>query len=323
MEYLILNEASLPFETSESARKHFPDFLWILHDAIRNQFMTVRIREDIDPGWFEMKLAPNYPLRVWLREQEREYTTRVKSIISKTEIPHIPEEEIELARRYALSEFYLEAEREIQVPALGAAYLLEQLALSFASHARWLPAEIALWHTELTETGDTSQRISARNCGSRDSWRYYCRLIEVERRESLRKGGLLWEQRAQHFPHLIFCGKTEGQLRNLSVSKTVYTQLWQVLTALNAYCTSEENFSLTSIREKTQLHISDESASVKNNPKFRQHREFRIEGEKRFFGYHVKNFSGALRLYFFPVEETRNIYIGYFGKHLPGVRDPK
>ncbi len=71
------------------------------------------------------------------------------------------------------------------------------------------------------------------------------------------------------------------------------------------------------------LDISDESESVKQNPKFAIHRKFNVNGVPLFFGYHVKNFSGEMRLHFLPDKENKKILIAYFGKHLPTKKVPK
>ncbi|MEM7660363.1 MAG: hypothetical protein AAF399_29930, partial [Bacteroidota bacterium] len=295
-------------------------FLQIVQVAFQAGLKGIRISEGMDKGWFSLLLSPEYYVRDWIKEQEREYQRRIKSLISKTEVPHIPEEELGLTDRFALSDFYLANEPEIETPSLGAAYLLSQIAISFASHDRWLPSCIPLLHRELREEGEPESTVEAKNCATWESWQNYAQALERQKIASLQKGKALWEHRETEFPHLIFCGKAEKQLRNLTVSDTVFRQLWDALYKLNDFCETGRKFSLREIQEQTQLRMSDESETVRTNPSLAQLRTFLIEGEKVYFGYHIKNFSGALRLHFYPDQARNRIYIGYFGKHLPTAK---
>lgn len=322
MEYLILNEASMPYATQKEAKDLFPGFLAIMESAFQHGFRSIRISEAMDQGWFSVPLdaEQTYFVRNWVGEQELTYKRKLKSFISKTKVPHIPEEELLLTERHDLSDFVLAAEPSVAVPSLGAAYLLEQLALSFASHSRWLPSTIALIHTELREEGEVEQQVEAKNCATWEVWEPFLQQIQEERIANLQKGQALWERRAEEFPNLIFCGKAEGQLKKLHASDVIFRQLWNALSGLNQYGEERTAFSLQDIKDFTGLNMSDESDTVKQNPRYRQLREFFIEGERIFFGYHVKNFSGGLRLHFFPDREKQVIYVGYFGNHLPTGR---
>ena len=321
LEYLILNEESLPFEKKEQAKILFPDFISILEDAFKNHFKAIRISEALDGGWFRVLLAPSFYIKDWLEGEEKDYVRKVKSIISKTDVPQIPKSDEALSEKFALSDFYLFENRAVSTPSLGAAFLLEKLALSCSSNAHWCPNQIKLWHNELRQEGEVEQMVEAENCSNWEAWEEFKKVIDKQRAISLRKSKELWNERENQFPNLTFVGKSEIQLKNLSVSEQVYQQFWDCLTKLNHYCEGGFDFSLSSIVENTGLKITDESQSVKQNPRLRKLREFKVGGEKVFFGYHVKNFSGALRLHFFPKKETGKIYIGYFGKHLPTTKN--
>ncbi|MDX2248970.1 MAG: hypothetical protein SF052_19440 [Bacteroidia bacterium] len=317
MEYLILNEASIPYPDRREADQKFPACLAIVSSAFDSHFKSLLLSGNLGQSWYEIPLAEAYPFREWLEIQEREYQRRVKSFITKAAVPQIPAEEVVIAERFALSEFFLFEEREISVPSLGAACLLGQLALSFDSHTRWQPARISLWHTELTSEGDQEAVLDVHHCVSAAQWQVFKDRIIEERRDSLRKGSELWDNREAEFPHIVFCGQTKSQLQHIFVSATVYNQLYGALTALNSYCEKGQDFSLASLKAETQLTISDESDTVKNNPRLSNLRTFVVGSEKQFFGFHIKNFSGAFRLHFYPNPSEKKMYIGYFGKHLP------
>ncbi|MEZ4829669.1 MAG: hypothetical protein R3C61_25790 [Bacteroidia bacterium] len=316
MEYLILNEASIPYHDRQEADQKFPACLAIVNSAFDSHFKAILLSGSFGQSWYEIPLAPEYPFRTWFEKQELEYKRKVKSFITKAAVPQIPEEEIVIAERFSLSEFVLFDDRSVSVPSLGAASLLGQLALSFDSHTRWQPAIISLWHRELTSDGDQEAALDVHHCVSAAQWQVFKDRITEERRDSLRKGSELWDNREAEFPHLVFCGQTKSQLKHMSVSTTVYHQLYGALTALNDYCEKGQDFSLASLKAETKLTISDESDTVKNNPKLSNLRTFTVGSEKQFFGFHIKNFSGAFRLHFYPDPSEKKVHIGYFGKHM-------
>jgi len=319
MEYLILNEESLPFASIEEVNTSFPTFIRIFGAAIQHQFKAIRLSDKLDKGWFEIEVAKGHTLREWLTHQDIESTRKVKSIISKTVTPQIPAEEVLKAERFGLSAFYLFENPAIKTPSLGAAYLLDQLAISLNSAIYWQPKLIKIAHEELTQDAEIEEsEAEAKNCCYWRDWEQYLAEFNAERQANLKKGNELWEQREAVFPGLRFVGNTNKQLTKLSLNDTVYNQLYTALKNLNDYCSIQgADYSLKSISEVTRLDISDESDTVKQNPRLRSWREFKIGEERYFFGYHVKNFSGALRLHFKPFPEENLIYIGYFGKHLP------
>ncbi|WMJ72023.1 hypothetical protein RCC89_02385 [Cytophagaceae bacterium ABcell3] len=319
MEFLILNEASIPYDSIEVADEQLPNFLNIVSGAFDNRVKAILLSNEIDRGWFELPITPLHSLREWLalKRENRDFVRKVKFIITKTSAPQIPSSEILVNERHQLSNFFLKSSKEISVPSLGAAYLLKQLAVSFASAQLWLPRHIPLLHNELTTHGETRNEVIVNNCATIDSWEAYLKVINQQRKVNLKKSNDLWNNRREIFPNLIFCGASEGQLQNLQVADTVFNQLLSALEKLNNYCEDADSYSLQETVEYTQLRISDESNSVKQNPKLRRHRMFMINGRKTFFGFHIKSFSGALRLYFLPDRSEQKIYIGYFGKHLP------
>ncbi len=327
MEYLILNEESIPYKTVEEADDRFPVFLKLIDDAFFNNLKIIRATGMYDPGWFEFPLADDYVLREWLEKQEKDYTTRIKSIITKTSFPIIPEDEEEVLSRYELSDFYLKDDRSIQTPSLGATYLLDELAISFSSNHYWIKNLIEVEHYEIEEeTGeDITEIVAVNNISEEEHWREHLIEIERQRRESVRSGQGLWDNRVEWFPNLIFCGETENQLKKFSFSASVRNKVWDVLKKMNAFCEAnmhENSFTVDNLRDHTGLNISPESETVINNPKFRQRREFRKpDGHKEYFEWHVKNIPN-IRLYFQVDPEQKQFFVGYIGKHLRTKRHP-
>ena len=153
MEYLILNEQSLPFASMSDCDTHLPEFFKILIHAFKHNMKSLRVTEFFDSGWYNVQIADNVVVRNWITAQDDDYKTRLRTIINKTESPQIPPTDIEAEHNEKLSEFHLKQDTRIQTPSLGAAFLLKQLAISCKSHSCWDKLEIDLLKTSLKDDG--------------------------------------------------------------------------------------------------------------------------------------------------------------------------
>lgn len=317
MEYLILNEESIPFKSIEDCNTHLTEFFNILIDAFRHNMKTVRVSETFNSGWFNLEIAEEYYVRDWIKSQKNDPGIRIKTIIDKTESPQIPISEIEANGNAQLSDFSLYNHKEIKTPSLGAAALLDQVAISFRSSNYWDCSEIELVKIILNKEGEIEESLChVKNAAQLSHWKDHLSLIKAERKESCRKGNELWKQKNIEFENLIFCKSTEKKFKQLNINKASYGKLWDNLKKLNnivCECRNDDE-----LKEKTKLNFSDESESVKNNMKLNRFRMFLLpDGSRKFFGLHIKNFPFAMRMHFYPDYVNHKIYIGYFGKHLP------
>ena len=317
MEYLILNEESIPFSSIADCKSYLPDFFKILSDALKHNMKSVRVTETFDVGWYNLNIADDFFVRDWISHQDKETKIRIKTIIDKTESPQIPANEIEADYNAQLSDFSLKHNRDIKTISLGAASLLGQIALSFQSKDYWNYSEIELLKIKLNNDGNIEEEAcTVKNAAQFPHWEKHFTAIEAERKDSCKKGGVLWEQKELEFENLIFCKSTEKQFKQLSINSATFDKLWNNLKELNKFvckCRNDDD-----LKVKANLNFSNESKSVENNPKLRKYRDIRLpDGSKKFFGLHIKNFPAALRLHFYPDYINQKIFIGYFGKHLP------
>ena len=96
-------------------------------------------------------------------------------------------------------------------------------------------------------------------------------------------------------------------------------QICEQLMALDKYVSERmrnNNFSINDARV-FGLNISDESESVHNNPKLSSMRSFYINNtlNSQFCFFHVK--VGTIRIYIYPDNVNKRIYVPYIGNHLP------
>lgn len=119
----------------------------------------------------------------------------------------------------------------------------------------------------------------------------------------------------EQFPHIMFTNDASKQLKK-EHSSIFLREIWDLCKELNEVIEKANRpISYKYIICKTNLEISDESSTVKQNDKLKRHR-MRMYNKKRcFFGHHMKNFAGSKRVHF--IIDNNKIVIGYLGKHLP------
>jgi len=142
----------------------------------------------------------------------------------------------------------------------------------------------------------------------RDLQRFYCA-----------DASELWRRRADLFPHLVFGPDVEDHLAKLNpgLLSTLVNRLADLDDSAAAwpYAGGAE--------PPWTCRVSDESESVKKNPRFRDARQFRsATGEPLLFLPHARFGIGErIHLRFDP--SKKEIEIGYVGPHLPTKRYPK
>jgi len=156
---MVLNDLSLLSPVSErgTARQLMTDLIDVLSTAVRFGVRTLRTRDNL----YDLMLAPSYPIAAWLNDNqvEREERSFLRTLGTKTPLlaeitdPSVQEEE-------SLADFKHQDESAY---ALGIAYLLNALAVSFHSESRWncdnLDLEITRLEDETNAENATAELI--------------------------------------------------------------------------------------------------------------------------------------------------------------------
>jgi hypothetical protein len=319
MEYFILNDHSLPFDKEEDIDAALRLFFDIYRASSSVNFKTIRISNRLDSGWFSIPILDGYYIRNWIDQQDidDDYRKRIKSLITSTQSPIFSVEEIE-AERAKLSEFVY---KEEEVPSLGACYLLNQLALSFNSNIKWNANSFEIEHQELKDESCEIERslVSVNNVTTLTHWEEHYSIIQQQKIQNLQQSESFLSDFKNLFEHIKLLPNVKRSLERGEFPPVFHQRIWEAITSLNSYvqdCLGKKKSpNYTDLIPFTQLKISDESDSVKNNNKFNRHRYFRYNETQYFFGYHIKNFPSSQRMHFLIL--GNEIIIGYIGKHLP------
>jgi hypothetical protein len=321
---LIFNHHALPFDSSEAADAAMPDFLRLGFRAQRAGFGVILVDENLDSTWFRVELARGYFWQDWHnRHSERdEYRDLVRAFRSiATHQPLLSPADMEAGGD--LKEVCL-AGAEESLTALLAAVWHEAPLLGFPTRPPWDRSPVAV--TVQTMDPDGEFRESAEeivNLCSLAVWEENEDEFRRERNAAIQTGQRLRDDWEGLFPALELCGKAPQQLSKWSRCRSLLDATKEALTVLNDF--SERwrdgripDYSHERLRELgLNREVSGESETVRNNPSLRRHREIWLpSGNKVFFENHVKLPRG-FRLHFFPDGESRTIFVGYIGLHLP------
>lgn len=141
------------------------------------------------------------------------------------------------------------------------------------------------------------------------------------RRESLSANitsSNFWEWKEVLFRKIKFCDSIEQQVASLGRSR-YFRQVIDRLVELDDFNKSWTKGICTAnqINQATNLRVSNESDSVRNDKNLKRLRTFQLpeKGGSEYFEMHIK--TGELRMHFFPLESNHTIYVGYIGSHLP------
>jgi hypothetical protein len=182
--------------------------------------------------------------------------------------------------------------------------------------------------TALNDAGDdyASQRVQvchacrADHVRSHVGWiRGRIRDIQDSRRRFALSGLDLWNKRETMFPHLELCARVLRQLRSLRKGDQRLPQIVGRLFELETYCSSWVGGSFDP--EALQSKITPESDQTLQQ--FHQEHTFLCpDGVERLFSWHARYTPGDGRIFFFPDEARRRIFIGHIEDKLPTVLYP-
>lgn len=316
--YAVFNELSVEEQTCARHESIYTARLWVenfsslFYQARQQGIKGLRTYRH----FHEIGLVNGYSLPDWANDSEvdLELRLRVKNLFEALyHIEEFPENGI----GDPLYEYRYDS---ITANGLGAAHLLEALAISLLTHTCWetfsLPLTISEMNEEtgeITETEDKVQHISALNhLVQHTEW--------LKRRLQVRiyNGKDLWTRRSSLFPSLQFCDSTSAQIKMLREPRL--QQIYKKLLELETYCRQWKSGPFDKFAVKYCTGESDVTKQM-----FGQERTFLCpDGESRLFEYHIRYTPGDGRIFFFPLirDEGNTIIIGHVGDKLPTVKFP-
>jgi len=264
------------------------------------------------------ELATAYTVRDWWTSADRDRKTLLSRIANKTDFPE--ELGAALKDRFYLSEFFLEgvASRDrADARGLGAAFLLDGIAVSLPSEDQWKDIWIPLVHVWLAEGGSEGKgEVKALNLSG-------CDQAEQVRDSLLRKGQrdlvsaptALTARKHACFPHLRFGLDVDDHIARLATG-----MLAAVIHKLIILDDASRKWRRNAERTSPTLP----GCRPETDPTMQKYGDLRVfldaEGVRRTYALHCA--AGPYRIHLRVVNEPRGLEIGYVGKHLPTKKYP-
>ena len=195
--------------------------------------------------------------------------------------------------------------------------ITDGIAVGFPSEPIWKRDQLDVSFNELIEdsTGEISELEVSETIDNLTQTAHAKPILE-RHRANLRKCSSykeLWSNRAAIFPNLLFSPGVERQLERLdhALLRTIINKLTNLDKA------AEEWPVKGGPSPQWRSHVTDETDSVKNNPRLCDARRFRsCKGSNELFMWHARyGNSGRIHLRF--DASTYEVEIGYIGPHLP------
>lgn len=304
---IVLNEASLPFDSEAECEANLESFFEILH---RTKLFNVQFSraDEIEGDWNSLIYADNFQLGQWLNSiTDKDKYRQIQSVLTNIKCPIVT-----LEQQYL---FHLTSDDDIEVNGLGYASLNNAHGLSFPSKAHWKTN-----HIPITQLWDSNGQTHTNNVNVPN----VCTLTHIEQFLY----GLEQQQQAKRdyfssinsknnvdFSNLLFTESALKTFRSSSLSSIDYHRVLDALNKLDAAIVSSNN--LIELATNSKLRISGESAETMACRRLIRLRRFKHpDSGFEIFEDHIKNFQNGKRMHIIADYVNNKVCIGYFGTHL-------
>ncbi len=321
-ESLILNEASLPFASANDCEQNLDNFFSIIHQAHLHGVGLYRADEQ-EGNWNSLYYAEKFEFGKWLNDiSNKDLNLLVKSVISKVKCPLIVLDDANIINLVKNTLFLLFKDQDIEVRGLAIASSLDTYGVSFASHSNWMENPIRILKQTDKNGLVEEQGIEVPNIYALSHLDEFLNKCKDERQSHKNYFQEFSTQDNSDFSNLVFCDSALKNLKSSSVTGDDFPKIIEALKKLNQAISKVKN--LDELINETGLTISGESPETMGTPKHSRKREFvhPILG-KSTFEVHVKNFPGGKRMHILVDYKSGTICVGYFGRHLSTVTNPK
>ncbi|WP_073951269.1 hypothetical protein [Streptomyces kebangsaanensis] len=250
-----------------------------------------------------MEITDGYPINKWIGSSPRNHVRwqRLRSLQNKSPFHRVfPAEDAAGHLEY----------RHGGTPALGlgAANFMDGIAVSLPVAAEWLGHTVAVGRSELVE-GDGGEldvvhdTVDVRHASAQPHVDEHRTWIRSSRLHTVTSGRLIWERRADLYPHLRFLPRTEDHLTGLNPHWVVPVR--QCLERLEE---SVAAWDPTTPEPDWRTKVTPEGETRKRVCRFTD-----PDGTKHCYHLHARFTPGAGRIHFRLVQEEQAIELAHIG----------
>lgn len=269
----------------------------------------LRIDVSLGKNLYDLFLFSNYSIGTWLNDPKVNQDIKDKFLIITSSSPLITDNDLE--KRFEEENCYY---GKCLGKGIKAALICNTLCVNFLTKDCWNTNKLSVVHEYIDDDDIVSCEKEVCCFGNKYHVDSHIAWIQSLQLEDLKDGKELWEKRIDFFPNLIFCDSIKQNLSRLGKSIDI-TNIIKKLRVLDKVSMQWESgcFSYEAINNTTNIVIHPESQMTLDN--YAAARCFLLPNGKRIvFSLHI--ICGNLRIYFYPDNQTCNIYVGYIGPHL-------
>jgi len=312
---VVLNEASLPFESLEECENKIISFFDLLHEAKSNSVQFSRA-DNLEGSWSLLNYASGFSFDKWLNSiEDRDRQRQIKSVITDLECPLMNLASNRSGVDPSQVMFYHESNPDSEVSGLAFAYLNQSHSLSAPSKLWWQQDSVSIIKEWCENSDFIKETVQVPNVSSSQQLTTFLSHFRALRQSNKSYLAELKVKDNADFPNLLFTENFLKSVRSVSLEPIDFRKLICVLTNLNSAILLSTN--LVELSHHSSLTITNESTPTMDNKALARQREFKhpILGKKTFEP-HIKNFINFKRMHILPDYTEKKICIGYFGNHL-------
>lgn len=309
---MIFNELSLQTSALDIyiAREWMSKFIRTIAKATCSGIKRILRTHD---NFYSAQLAPNYSLSNWLTDKNVDLEERRFLRTISTKSPFLTDlQDSNYMESLLAREFFYNGEK---AEGIGISYLLEALCVSLLSNNQWDNFELNVNLNWLNDDETIEEdEVVVKHASKDEHIINHFDWIRRRKKDSLKNGANLWERKEEFLPSLLFCESVSKRLNKLGSNSPHFNQIKKRLFELENYCANWKEGAF----EHTKIPSRVTPESERTLQRYGQDRTFSCpDGIQRTFSWHARITPQEWRLYFFPLESSQKIIIGYIGPHLP------
>jgi hypothetical protein len=305
---LFFNELSLTeADHPQIAKVWLTDLIKLYQTSQNKGCKGLKTSNDI----WEKRIAPNYTIANWLTDNSVDRELRLFFQTHALKYPFI-DDLIEKRSEGGVRLFDFKY-KDQYAKGLGAAYLFDSLAISCDSSSEWDRTHVFIKAICLEDDEISETKQEVKHCSKPIHIEILNDWIKQRTKPSIPNGTILWLKRNIIFQNLIFCDNVRNQIISLNDSHPEFIQIKKRLFELEEYCQQWDQgyFNAAALPSKVTPESSTRLQELETKLTF-----LCPDNTLRTFTWHSRYTPGAGRIYFFPENNLRKIFIGYIGRKI-------
>lgn len=270
---------------------------------------TLRIDEELGENLYNLFLMKDYNIGSWIDDNRVDKDIKDKFLTIISSSPLIEKEEKE---RF---DFEVCNYNNKEARGLKAALFYNSFCINLLTNDCWDTTSLSITHEYINDDQLVSSDKIIKSFATTLHVKDHIAWFQAFQKENLKTSKELWIKKNDFFPYLTMCDNIRKSITRMGKSTNLHIVI-EKLRVMNKIAQNWDkgSFNYQEINKNYNITIHPESQQTLDN--YSACRCFSLpNGIRKTFSLHI--LAGDLRIYFYPDNDTKHIYIGYIGPHLP------